>query len=61
MSINSIILKYLRQHPSINDAIYATLVDRAKPTRALDLRYLLDQKLIERHGQGRATYYIAKS
>lgn len=56
-----IILEYLREHPSINDTIYATLVDRAKPTRALDFRYLLDQKLIERQGKGRATYYTAKS
>lgn len=56
-----VILEYLREHPSINDAMYATLVDRAKPTRALDFRYLLDQKLIERQGKGRATYYTTKS
>ncbi|TAL50654.1 Fic family protein [Patescibacteria group bacterium] len=56
-----VILEYLREHPSINDTVYATLVARAKPTRALDFRYLLDQKLIERHGKGRATYYTAKS
>jgi Fic family protein len=56
-----VILEYLREHQSINDAIYAKLVNRAKPTRALDLRYLLNQKLIERHGKGRATYYTAKS
>jgi Fic family protein len=55
------ILEYLKDHPSINDTIYATLVDRAKPTRALDFRYLLNQKLIERHGKGRATYYTNKS
>lgn len=52
-----IVLEYLREHPSINDMIYATLVDRAKSTRALDFRYLLDQKLIYRQGRGRATYY----
>ncbi len=56
-----VILEYLREHPSINDMIYANLTDRAKPTRALDFRYLLDQKLIERRGKGRATYYTAKS
>lgn len=56
-----IILEYLREHSSINDMIYATLVARAKPTRALDFRYLLDQKMIERQGKGRATYYTAKS
>ena len=56
-----IILAYLREHPSINDMIYATLVDRAKATRALDFRFLLDQKLIERQGRGRATYYTLKT
>lgn len=55
-----VVLEYLKDYPSINDTIYATLVDRAKPTRALDFRYLLDQKLIERHGKGRATYYTVK-
>jgi Fic family protein len=54
------ILEYLREHQSISDSIYATLVDRAKPTRALDFRYLLDQQLIERQGKGRATYYTLK-
>ena len=57
---HQIILEYLREHISITDAIYATLVSRAKATRALDLRFLLDQKLIERHGQGKATYYTLK-
>lgn len=55
-----IIMEYLGSHPSINDAVYATLVDRAKSTRATDFRYLLDQKLICRHGVGRATYYTLK-
>ncbi|MBI4598610.1 Fic family protein [Candidatus Uhrbacteria bacterium] len=55
------ILTYLERHGSITDAIYAHLVDRAKPTRALDLRFLLDQKMIERHGRGRATYYALKN
>lgn len=56
-----IILDYLKEHGSITDAIYATLTSRAKPTRALDFRYLLDQGLIDRHGIGRSTYYRSKS
>lgn len=55
------ILEFLKEHPSMNDAIYAGLVDRAKATRAQDFRFLLDQQLIERHGKGRATYYTRKS
>jgi Fic family protein len=55
-----VLLKYLQEHDTITDAVYAGLVKRARPTRALDLRFLLDQGLIERHGQGRATYYTRK-
>ncbi len=52
------VLEYLRDHPFINDAVYATLTDRAKSTRAADFRFLLDQKLIERRGKGKATQYV---
>ncbi|MBI2415749.1 MAG: Fic family protein [Candidatus Kerfeldbacteria bacterium] len=55
-----LILDYLREHGSMNDAIYATLVKRAKPTRALDWRYLLISGLIERQNQGKSTYYRLK-
>ncbi|MBI2411282.1 MAG: Fic family protein [Candidatus Kerfeldbacteria bacterium] len=55
-----IILDYLREHGSMNDAIYANLVKRAKPTRALDWRYLLTSGLIERQSQGKSTYYRLK-
>ncbi|MCW1930519.1 MAG: Fic family protein [Candidatus Kerfeldbacteria bacterium] len=55
-----IILDYIHQHGSINDSIYSTLVKRAKPTRALDFRYLLEHGLIERRGQGKSIYYRLK-
>ncbi len=55
-----LILDYVREHGSINDAIYATVVQRAKPTRALDFRYLLDSGLLERHGKGKSIYYRLK-
>ncbi|MFA6475178.1 MAG: Fic family protein [Patescibacteria group bacterium] len=55
-----IIMNYIRAHGSINDAFYATLVKRAKSTRAADLRYLVDQKMITAHGKGKATYYKLK-
>ncbi len=57
---HQLILNYLREHRSINNAIYATLVDRAKATRALDFTYLIEQRLIERQGRGKATYYTLK-
>lgn len=55
-----VILDYIHEHGSINDSIYSTLVKRAKPTRALDFRYLLDNGLIERHAQGKSSYYRLK-
>jgi len=54
------LLDYLREHNSINDSTYATLVDRATATRKNDFRFLLDQGMIERQGKGRATYYTIK-
>lgn len=55
-----VIIKYLKESGSITDAIYAGLVGRAKATRALDFKFLLEQKIITRHGKGRGTYYSLK-
>lgn len=55
-----LIIDYLREHGSINDSIYATLVQRAKATRALDFRYLMHSGMIERQGSGKSTYYRLK-
>lgn len=54
------LLTYAARHGAFTDADYAKIVLRARPTRAGDLRYLLEHGLIERHGQGRATYYTKK-
>jgi len=51
-------LDYMKNNGFINDRIYSTLTDRAKATRTLDFRMLLDMGLIERKGRGRATYYV---
>lgn len=59
-SHHKVILDYLKAHEEITDAVYAGLVKRARPTRALDFRWLLDQGLIERHAKGRATYYTMR-
>lgn len=54
-------LEFIRQKGFITDRDYAKLVERAKATRALDFKKLVDFGLIERKGKGRATYYILKA
>lgn len=51
---------YIKEKNFITDRDYAKLVDRAKATRTLDFQKLLDLKLIERKGKGKATYYVLK-
>ncbi|MEZ4615123.1 MAG: hypothetical protein R2867_06345 [Caldilineaceae bacterium] len=51
------ILAYIDQHGFITDKAYAGLTDRAKATRSLDFRKLIEMGLIERLGVGRSTYY----
>ncbi len=55
------ILNYIREKGSITHREYAKLVERAKPTRALDFQKLVLVGVIERKGKGRATYYILKN
>lgn len=54
------ILEHIRKNGFIADRNYAKLVKRAKATRSLDFKKLIDLDLIERKGKGRATYYILK-
>ncbi len=56
-----IILDYIRKKGSISQFEYAKLVKRAKSTRALDLQELVEFGLVERKGNGKATYYILKN
>lgn len=58
---HAIILDFIDQKGFITDRDYAKLVERAKATRALDFKRLLEMGLIERKGKGRATYYILKT
>jgi Fic family protein len=51
------IFEYLDQHGFITDKEYAKITERAKATRALDFKFLLDLGLIERKGRARAIYY----
>ncbi|MBU0579302.1 Fic family protein [Patescibacteria group bacterium] len=52
------ILKFIQRQGFITDHDYAQLVERAKSTRAKDFSKLIELGLIERKGQGRATYYV---
>lgn len=55
------LLEYMREKGFITDRKYATLTNRAKATRTLDFQKLMDLKLIERKGKGKATYYVLPS
>ncbi len=57
---HQLILKYIRKNGFIRDRDYARLTNRAKATRALDFRKLLDLGLIVRKGKGKLTYYQLK-
>lgn len=54
------ILRYIEENGFITDRDYAKVTERAKPTRNLDLRKLIELGLITKVGKGKATYYIKK-
>ncbi|MBI2337753.1 Fic family protein [Candidatus Daviesbacteria bacterium] len=55
------ILEFIREKGFIADRDYAKLVDRAKATRALDFKKLIDLGLVDRKDKGKATYYILRN
>jgi len=54
------ILSYIKENGYITDRIYSGLTDRAKPTRHLDFRKLIELGFIIKQGKGKATYYSFK-
>jgi len=54
------ILEFIKEKGFIADRDYAKLVGRAKATRALDFKKLIELELISRKGKGKATYYVLK-
>lgn len=55
------IINFIENQGHIRDKDYAKLTTRAKATRAIDFKKLVDLGLIERLGRGPATYYVFKS
>lgn len=54
------ILEFIREKGFIADRDYAKLETRAKATRALDFKKLIELGLISRKSKGKATYYVLK-
>lgn len=54
------LIDYIKKYGYINDKLYSHLTERAKATRSLDFKKLIDLGLIERVGKGRAIYYKLK-
>ncbi|MDP3973720.1 MAG: Fic family protein [Candidatus Daviesbacteria bacterium] len=54
------ILEFIKNKGFIADRDYAKLVDRAKATRALDFKKLIELGLISRKGKGKATHYVLR-
>lgn len=57
---HSKILEIIKKKGYMSDVDYAQVTDRAKATRALDYRHLIDLGIIIREGKGKATYYKLK-
>jgi len=55
------ILEFIEKKGFIKDKDYSKLSERAKATRSLDFKKLIEMELIERKGKGKATYYQLKT
>jgi len=51
------IIDFIREKGFITNKDYSKLTDRARPTRNLDFRKLIDLGIIVKIGKGKATYY----
>ena len=55
------ILEFIEKKGFIKDKDYSKLTERAKATRSLDFKKLIEIGLIEKKGKGKATYYQLKT
>lgn len=58
---HQLILDLIDEHGSVTDREYAKLTERAKATRALDFKKLIELGIIVRLGKGPGTYYQRSS
>lgn len=54
------IINFIKNNGYITDKDYAKITPRAKATRALDFKKLIELEIIERRAKGRATYYVIR-
>ncbi len=54
------LIEYVTENGTINEAEYAQFSERAKSTRALDFKHLVEQNIFERQGKGKNTFYRLK-
>ncbi|MFA5755115.1 MAG: Fic family protein [Candidatus Paceibacterota bacterium] len=57
---HKIIIEYIKKNGTMKDSDYAKLTKRARPTRYIDFKKLIDFNLIERKGKGKNSYYTLK-
>ncbi len=55
------ILNFITKNGSISEAEYSKITKRARSTRILDFKRMVEKGLIERHEQSTATYYTQKT
>jgi len=51
------LIKYVKENGSINEKEYSDFSKRAKSTRSLDFKHLVEQGVFERFGKGKNTFY----
>lgn len=57
---HQVIINYVKEKGYITDKEYSSLTDRARPTRNLDFRKLIELGIIKKVGNGKATHYKLK-
>ncbi|MFH1713138.1 MAG: Fic family protein [Candidatus Jacksonbacteria bacterium] len=60
-SYHRAVMNYIKKHGFIKDSDYSKFTARARPTRNLDFKKLIELGFIEKQGQGKATYYVLKT
>jgi Fic family protein len=59
-SHEKMLVQYLQENMTISEAEYALITERARSTRILDFKRLVEKNVITKHQKGRATYYTLK-